>query len=714
MYNMTKYQKYVMKLLVSIVLLFSFSFSAFAIPADTVPVGSEEVPYESYTFWEEYGSAKKTPVYSKPMYEISGILDAATFGLSSFGTITDTCSDSEGRVYLLDGGASAIYVTDNNYNPIAKITNISLNGESQSIEGAQGIFVKGDVIYVADTENKRVITLGIDGIVKSVLPEPDAKVIPDDFVYKPVKIAVDSKNYTDISCDGSYYGALVYSPSMEFLGFYGANTVTASVLDVLYSLVNKLFSNDTKVAASVLALPYQFTDIVVGPKDFVYTATGKTSDGTSASSQVTKMNPGGENVIDKPDFNYLDTESPIYQVVVKSQNVVGLDVDDDGFFYLLDATLGRIYCYDGECNLMSVFGGSLDSSSQKGTFMTPNALAVNGTDVIVTDGLKNTATIFKLTEYGTFFRATQLKTLDDDYENIVDDWNQIMSLDQNNQLAYRGLAKCYYSQGDYAKAKEYAKLGSDRETYSEAFEKTRQSFLEKYFGWIFLALIVVSAMLFVLLRQKKKKGIIFFKNENIKNMLSSVFHPFESFRKVRENHCGSVLLATVILVVFYILSAISDTASGFAVNYFDASNYNSFYVLLRTVGLILLWTVANWLVCVLLGGIGKIKEIYIVTCYSLIPTVFSSAVSLVLSHVLIPNEYAFLQIFNVVCIAYTLFMLMVGIMKVHDFEFGKFFGTAALTVAGMLVIVFLIFLIFLLAQQLVGFIQTVIIESRYR
>ncbi|MGN0493256.1 MAG: hypothetical protein ACI4F7_06370, partial [Acutalibacteraceae bacterium] len=172
---MTKYQKYVMKLLVSIVLLFSFSISAFAIPADTIPVGSEEVPYESYTYWEEYGSSKKTPVYSKPMYEIEGILDASTFGMSSFGTITDTCSDSEGRVYLLDGGASAIYVTDKNYNPIATITDISLNGESQSIEGAQGIFVKGDVIYVADTENKRVMTLGIDGIVTSVLPEPDAK-----------------------------------------------------------------------------------------------------------------------------------------------------------------------------------------------------------------------------------------------------------------------------------------------------------------------------------------------------------------------------------------------------------------------------------------------------------------------------------------------------------------------------------------------------------
>lgn len=714
MHNMKNYKKYVMKLLVSMILLFSFSISAFAIPADTIPVGSEEIPYESYTYWVEYGSEEKTPVYAKPMYEISGVLDASTFGLSSFGTITDVCSGSDGKIYLLDGGSSAIYVTDKNYNPITVITDISLNGEKQSIEGAQGIFVKDGMIYIADTENKRVISLGIDGIVTNVLSEPDSKVIPDDFVYKPIKIAIDSKNYTYISCEGSYYGAIVYSPSMEFLGFYGANTVTSSVLDVIYSFVKKLFSNDEKVASSVLALPYQFTDIVVGPKDFIFTATGKTSKGTSASSQVAKMNPGGENVIDEPDFNYLDTESPVYQVEVKSQNVVGLDVDNDGFFYLIDATLGRIYCYDDECNLMSVFGGSLDSSSQKGTFMNPNALAVNGTDVIVTDGLKNTATVFKLTEYGTLFRATQLRTLADDYENTIDDWNRVVSSDQNNQLAYRGLAKCYYSQGNYEKAKEYAKLGSDRKLYSDAFEKTRQIFLEKYFVLIFLAIIAVCVMLFVLFRKKKKRNIVLFKNEKLKVMMSSVFHPFESFRRVKENGCGSVLIATVILAVYYILSAISDTASGFAVNYFDASNYNSFYVLLRTVGLILLWTAANWLVCVLLGGIGKLKEIYIVTCYSLIPTVFASIVSLVCSHFLIPDEYAFLQIFQVVCIAYTLFMLMVGIMKVHDFEFGKFFGTAVLTVAAMLVIVFLIFLIFLLVQQLVGFIQTVIIESRYR
>ena len=197
-------------------------------------------------------------------------------------------------------------------------------------------------------------------------------------------------------------------------------------------------------------------------------------------------------------------------------------------------------------------------------------------------------------------------------------------------------------------------------------------------------------------------------------MSNSILHPFNSFRLVKEKGQGSVLIAAVILLIYYILSAILDTAGGFAFNYFDASSYNSFYILLSTVGFVGLWTVSNWLVCVLLGGIGRIKEIFIVTCYSLLPAIFGSGISLILSHILVPEEFVFVSMLQSVCLIYSLFMIMVGIMKVHDFEFGKFLWTTILTFIAMLVVIFLIFLMFLLTQQLIGWIQTLIIEIKYR
>ena len=697
--------------ILSVILLVGFPVSA--AENKTSSVGTEEVPYESYTYWEDFGSGAKTPVYSKPMYKVNTVITADMLGLENITKLGDICTDDNGNVYILDAGSSKIYILDNKYTLQSELEIIGENKEKLTLKDASGIFVTNGSIYVADTNNGRVIVTDLNGVVKNILARPNSRLVPDSFNYRPIKIVVDSKNYTYIACDGSYYGALVYSPEMEFLGFYGANTVNATATDVLQNLFNKFFSNDIKKGSSVLALPYQFNDMVVGPQDFIYTATGNTGS-SQQKGQVSVMNPGGKNILDKENYNFADSRIGSYNRVTYIQDIGGIDVDDDGFFYALDRTYGRIFFYDQECNLLSVFGGSMGQSTQKGTFRLSNSIALAGNDVLVGDGLKNTITVFSITEYGQKVRAAQLKTLDDEFVAASEDWLNILKDDSNSQLAYRGLANASYYQGEYEDAIYYSKLGADREIYGRAFSKIRQAFLEKWFALIFFGIILLSVGIIYFLVMKNKKGIVLIKNERFRVMTSSIAHPFDSFRKIKEKNLGSLPLALAILGLYYIVEATLDVVKGFSFNHFDASSYNSFFVLLRTVGLVVLWTVANWLVCVLMGGIGKLKEIFIVTCYCLLPLIFAGVLDMVLSNILVPEEYVFMGIVSTVCLLYTLFMLIVAIMKIHDFSFGRFLGTTILTILSMLIIVFLIFLIFLLAQQVYGWFYTLFVEIRFR
>ena len=673
---------------------------------ETAGVTNEELPKDSYVYWEEYSNQTKTPAYSRPMYRARKVLTSSVLGTKPFAEITDLCSDEENSVYLLDSGASKIYILNPDYTLNKTVEKIVLDDKPISILGASGIFVKNKMIYIADTKNARVLVVNDTGKVIHNLGLPDSRLIPSNFNYSPIKIAVDSKNYMYIASDGSYYGALVYSPKMEFLGFFGANTVALSPTDVISDFIRGLFSNDEKKAASALALPFQFNDFVVGPKDFVYTVTGEKK---VAAGQVKKLNPGGKDVLGKETYNFADASDTL----VKPETLGAIDVDRDGFFYVLDASYGRVFWYDDESNLISIFG-SIGTDSQIGTFAFPKSLAVNGTDVLVSDSQGKTITVFFTTPYGTLVREAQLKTLQDDFEEAIDDWKEVLRQDANNQLAYRGLAKAYYTKKDYEKALQYAKRGTDRETYAAAFVKLRTKFLEKWFTLIFLGAAFIIVTVWILLHYKKKKGIVWLKNQKGRVMLSSVFHPFESFRLVKEKEHGSLILATVLLLLYYAVSALKDTAAGFAFNRFDPANYNSFYIFLSTVGLVALFVVSNWLVCVLFGGIGKIKEIYIVTCYSLIPMIFGTLTGLLFTHLLSPDEYIFITILQVICVIYTFFMLAVGMMKVHDYEFGKFVGTTLITAIAMAIIVFLIFLILLLAQQMVGWIKTAYLELKYR
>lgn len=695
--------------LIILLLISLMSANISAATVKTSSVGTEELPFETYTYWNGIGGNSKSAVYCKPMYEPNRIIDSMTLGTELFGSVDDVCSD-EGYTYILDSTSSKVYVLDSEYNLNTEINRIIYNGEQLSIVGASGIFVKDKKIYIADTKNARILVINESGKVLHYLTLPESKLIPSDFNYSPQKIAVDSRNYLYISSDGSYYGALVYSPSMEFLGFYGANSVAVSVGDAIKNFINKIFTTNAKRAASVRALPYQFTDFAVGPNDFIYTVTSAA--GTAVQTgQVKRLNPGGKDVLGKEDYNFADASGRL----MKSESLKAIDVDRDGFFYVLESgSYNRVFWYDEECNLMCVFGGSNGIESQKGTVSLGGSIAVNETDVIVSDPVSKNVTVYSITDYGALVRKTQLDTLNDDFEQTIENWNSVTKADVNNQLAYRGLAKAYYTTGDYEKALDYSKLGADRETYASAFVKLRTGFFEKWFTIGFFGVVVIIAVIAWLIYLKKKKGIVILKSGKLKNMLSSVFHPFESFRLVKEKNMGSLVCATVVLALFYILTAVNDVASGYAFNRFDASSYNSFFVLLRTVALVILFVISNWLVCVLMGGIGKLKEIYTVTCYSLIPIIASTALGIVLSHVLSPDEFVFVSIFQAICTAYTFIILAIGIMKIHDFEFSKFLGTTAVTIIAMMIIVFLIFLVFMLAGQVYGWVATIFTEIKYR
>lgn len=707
--------KHLLTLVLSAVLLLSFAVGAFAVQQDTSSLGSGEVPYQSYTYWEDFDTSDKTAVYSKPMYELKTVINPLDMGADASSKINDIATDKDDNLYVLDSGNSRIYVLDKNYKLLRTLQNFTYDGEAIDYTDAKGIFVdaKGK-IYVADTENARVLVINAQGTVEELLLLPDSELIPTEFKYRPVKIGVDSKGYTYIASDGSYYGAILYSPEMEFLGFFGANTVKATPLEVIKQIWDRLFSNDIKRAADEISLPYTFTDLIVGPNDFIYTATGRTSDEDIQKGQICRLNPGGKDVLNGSDINFADAAVGSLQRQRQTQDMSNIDVDANGFFYGLDTTYGRIFWYDSECNLLSIFGGSFGDGTQKGTFGLPSGIIENGTDVVVTDAHKNSLTVFARTEYGTRVYNAQLTTLSGDFAAAQEDWAQIIKEDVNNQLAYRGLAKAYYDIGENKTAMEYAKLGVDRETYSKAFKVQRNEMLEGNFGWLILGGIVLIVAIVIVRLQLKKRGIVIFKNERLKVALGSIAHPVESFRLVKEKQQGSVLIATVLLVIMYVVTVISDTKGGFAFTVFDKGNYNSLFVLLSTVGLAVLWTVANWLICSLASGIGTLKEIYIVTCYSTIPLIFSRLISLILTHVLIPDEAAFLGIFTTVCTLYALFMLIIGIMRIHDYEFGKFMGTTIFTLVAMLIIIFLIFLVFLLSQQVFGWFGTLFVEIYYR
>lgn len=681
------------------------------VPAAALGEGAQQ-PYTSYTYWTDIGETRKA-VYSRPMYETGRVLGAADLGVNALSAIQDLCTDSKGNLYLLDK-ASRIVVLDSGYHLLRELRQFTAaDGAPLTFDGARSLYVHTDgTLFLCDTDHAQVLHADAQGKVLETYGLPDSPLIPDDFQFRPLRAVMDSHGYLYVLSDGSYYGALLYAPDGSFTGFYGANKVTTGIASTLRNVLDRMFPNNARKSASARSLPYCFVDLTIDAEDFVYTATGKT-DTYDRAGQIKKLNPGaGKNILGSEEVNFTDDAFNTTHENGKpfEQDIIGLAVSPDGYLYCLDGQFGRVFLYDSDCRMLTAFGGGMQAGVQDGSFRAACALTLNGRDVVVGDSAANTLTVFTPTAFGAQVLSLIDLTAQGEYLQAKAGWQDVLSQDRNFQPAYSGLARASLTEGDYKTAMELSKAGYDRETYQLAFELQRKDNLRSHFWLIFLGAVVLIGAVAALLIVSMRRRVTIIRSPALRLMLTTPLHPINSFADIKEKGAGSIPLCLVLLLLFYVTAVLQVLCGGFLFTHYDPAGFNSVWVLVRSVGLVVLWIISNWMICTLLQGKGKMREICIVTCYSLTPMIVERLLRLVLTNALLPNEAIFLGTLDAIALFYTLLLISIGLIRIHDFGLGRFLGTSALSIGWVAVLVFLLVLIGMLLQQLGGFLLTVFTE----
>lgn len=707
--------KRVLAILLCVVSLLTFSITASA-SADFT-----DSPNDATANWAGDASDKEL-VYTRPMFEHYQTVTALDIGVEKFGALYDIYAKN-GKLFMLDSGTGKIVITDEDFNLIKTISEVIIDGQPTSFKDARGILVDDeDNLYIADTANKRLLIGDLNGNINTVLTQPESETWPEGLQYAPVKVVKDKMGYLYVLSEGCYYGAIMYTPSYEFKGFFGANTVASTVFDAINNIWDLLFSNNEKKSKSSKKLPYTFVDMQLGADGYIYTCTGATSTSSTAKGSIKRLNPTGANILDDKTGTTVSSSSNVL-FTTEEQTMVGIrklahdvssiTIDENNFIYALDVAYGRVYLYDLECNLLTTFGGGVNDGTQDGTFKNAKSITNMNGKIYIVDASKNTITVFKRNAYGELLETAQSLTINGDYNEAEPYWNEVLKLDSNCLVAYRGIAKAKVIQEDYDAALKYAKLGEDRDTYSRAYEFVRKEWASENFMLIVGGIVVVIALIAVFVHYKRKKNIVLIKNRKWKIALGTLTHPADTFYEIKRNKGGSVIIATLFLATWYVFKIIGFS-SGFIFNTTDIRDANAWYALAQTFGLVILFTVANWAVCTLMEGKGKLKDIYTVTCYSLIPMIIQAIGYDILSNVLTLNEANILSILNYVCFILTAVILIMGLINIHEYSFGKFVFTTIVTLLAMVLIVFLVFMVLILLQQTKNFVETVYLEAFFR
>lgn len=194
-----------------------------------------------------------------------------------------------------------------------------------------------------------------------------------------------------------------------------------------------------------------------------------------------------------------------------------------------------------------------------------------------------------------------------------------------------------------------------------------------------------------------------------------MFHPFDGFWDLKHEHRGSMKAAIVLIAMLVINSILGTQFTGFLYNPdYDGVSLNVFSHFMSVVGTFLLWCVSNWCLTTLMDGEGGFKDIVMVSAYAMAP-LFVIGIPLTFLSNVMPLDYeAFYNIIDSISVLWSGFLMLSGLMVVHQYSLGKTLLTAVLIVVGMAVIVFLGLLFFNLISQLVSFVIEIYWELSLR
>ena len=183
-----------------------------------------------------------------------------------------------------------------------------------------------------------------------------------------------------------------------------------------------------------------------------------------------------------------------------------------------------------------------------------------------------------------------------------------------------------------------------------------------------------------------------------------IFHPFKGFWELKREKRGNVPAATTILFFVILTFILRRQFTGFVLNYNEPDEINLFLQISYVLFPFLVWCVGNWSVTTLMDGEGSFRDIYIASAYSLVPLVIMNIPMLFLSQVLVQNEVSIYTLLNTVAILWTAFLMLIGIMTIHQYTMGRTIATILVTLVSMVAILTVLLLFFSLLRQIYNFV----------
>ena len=519
----------------------------------------------------------------------------------------------------------------------------------------------------------------------------------------------------------------------NFRTFIGAPRVSPTVWEYFWYRI----ASEEQRSRRRLFLPTEYSSMHLDADGFMLTTIsgGEVQD----DHFVRKLNPAGVDILKREGLHPVmgDLRPGMGTSLEGNSRFVDVVGRENDIYSVLDQQRGRIFTYDGQGNLLYVFGGL---GQGVGLFSRPVAIEAVGDQLLVVDSRTNSITVFAPTEYAKLIHTALDLYNRGKYDEATEVWQQVVKLNANNELAFSGMGDSELSKGNFEQAMLYYRLGSDREGYSKAFYRYRREVIGANFGKIMTAALVIIAVLSIGAKlQWRTKFKERFRSSQAAAALAServqgnrlviylrktwqalrfakhvIFHPFDGFWDLKYEKRGTSSAATILLILVVISYIFMRQYTGFVLNYNRIEDLNIIVEATSLLGPFILWCVVNWALTTLMDGKGKMKDIYIAGAYALTPMILINFPITIISNYMTIEEGTFYYLLLVVGVVWAMTLLILGTGVIHEYSFGKTIFTTLATIVGIGIVIFVGLLFFHVIDMMFNFVREMYVELTFR
>ena len=388
-----------------------------------------------------------------------------------------------------------LFVADSGNDRVVKM---SLDGEilqafteadGKAFSGPAGVFVDDDGdVYVSDTGNHRLVHLNGDGAWVETFVKPESEMLEEDMIFDISTVRITDGGMIYVLKGQNF---MMIDADNTFRGYLGANKVE---LSLQYIMMN-LFASEQQKQYMNKPKPAVYNSFTLSEKGMVYA----TCEGNS--SQLQLINASGKNIFPARFYGEMSISDA---GLPELPRFIDIAVNDGSYVAAIEQKSARIYLYSSAGDLLTVFGGSGET---KGFFDVPAACTVDRNDnIYVLDSARGEIQVFTPTTFFQNVLEANRLFIAGDYDKAYDAWNQVYQVDASYPLANSSMAKTLLKNNRLENAMQMQKLADDKAGYSASFDEWRHLMFRTYFGVVVLAAAVLITALILAFYWLRKRA----------------------------------------------------------------------------------------------------------------------------------------------------------------------------------------------------------------